>query len=159
VTLPGDVSEILEVRVDGEVLPSTAYILYNDGLLVRTDGETWPLCNDLSLEDTEVGTWSITMTTGTQVPTLGKMAVSELALQLALACVDDAECKLPSSVQSLVRQGVTLTFLDPSVVFADGKIGLYRCDLFISTFNPSGIAERAHAIDVDGPKARRQVWP
>jgi hypothetical protein len=153
------VSSIVQIKVDGAPLVSGAYMLYDYRTLIRTDGNSWPLCNDLSQPDTAVGTWSVTMTTGTPVPVLGQMAVGELALQLALACVDADECKLPSTAQQIVRQGVTLTMLDPNLVFADGKIGLYRCDLFISTFNPGGISERGHVYDVDGRGAKRQTWP
>lgn len=158
VELPMMVGAITEVRVDGVVLPETAYRVYDHRTIVRTDGEAWPLCNDLNLDDTEVGTWSITYVAGTAVPTSGRMALGELARELALACVG-AACKLPSPVQQLVRQGVSLTFLDPNEMFADGKIGLYRSDLFISTFNPGGIPARAVAVDVDGPSPRRQTWP
>lgn len=41
--LPGPVAEILEVRVDGAVLPETDYRLDNTGL-VRLGGERWPKC-------------------------------------------------------------------------------------------------------------------
>lgn len=159
VRLPRDVGSITQVLIDGETLSSDAYVVYDYSLLVRTDGSEWPLCNDLSKATTEVGTWAITFTTGTAVPALGQLAVGELARELALACVGDKACKLPSTTQSVVRQGVSLTFFDPNVVFAAGKLGLRNSDLFISTFNPGGIPERAHAIDVDGPKARRQTWP
>jgi hypothetical protein len=159
VTLPSGVSSIEEIRIDGEVLPSSAYVVYDNRLLVRTDGSEWPRCNDLSKADTEIGTWTITFTSGTTVPALGRLAVGELAYELALACVGDKACKLPSAVQSVVRQGVSMTFFDPNVVFADGKLGLRNCDLFLSTFNPKGIPERAHVVDVDGSRLRRQTWP
>lgn len=159
VELPMPVASIVEVKVDGVTLVSGSYTVYDHRTLIRTDGPSWPLCNDLNLPDTEVGTWAITAVVGPEVPSLGRMAVGELARELALACVDDGACRLPSAVQSIVRQGVSITFLDPNVVFADGKIGLYRSDLFISTVNPSGIAARAVAIDVDGPRHRRQTWP
>lgn len=159
VELPMPVSSIVEVKVNGTPLVSGSYTLYDFHTLVRTDGQEWPLRNDLNLPDTAVGTWSITLTHGTAVPVAGRMAVAELTRELALACVGDGSCKLPQPVQQLVRQGVTMTFLDPNEVFADGKIGLYRSDLFISTFNPQGIAARAQVIDVDGPRHRRRTWP
>lgn len=159
VKLPQPVVSIVEVKIDGAVLVSGSYTVYDYRTLVRTDGQAWPLCNDLSKADTQVGTWSITARVGTAVPSLGRMAVGELARELALACVGDGTCKLPTPVQSIVRQGVSLTFLDPNQIFADGKIGLYRSDLFISTVNPGGISARAVVIDVDGPRPRRQTWP
>lgn len=156
--LPEPIVSVQEILIDGAVMPTGSYKMYDYGMLIRTDGQPWPLCNDLNLPATAVGTWQITLTIGTEVPALGRLAVGELARELSLACVG-ATCKLPSSVQQLVRQGVSLTFLDPNEMFADGKLGLYNSDLFISTFNPGGIAARAQAIDVDGTYARRQTWP
>lgn len=159
VKLPFPVTNVVEVKVDGTPLISGSYVVYDYDTLLRVDGDEWPLCNDLNKADTETGTWSITVTTGTSVPTLGRLAVGELFAQLTLACIGDSTCQLPKPVQQLVRQGVSITYLDPNEVFADGKLGLYNCDLFLSTFNPAGIAARAQAIDVDGMFARRQTWP
>ena len=158
VKLPSPISAVNEVIVDGVVLSPTAYRVYDHNMLIRTDGEAWPLCNDLNLDTTEVNTWAVTVTLGTSVPSAGRLAVGELTAELTKACVGD-ECKLPAPIQQLVRQGVSMTFLDPNAVFADGKIGLYFSDLFLSTFNPQGIAARAQAIDVDGTAPRRQTWP
>jgi len=151
--LPMPVNTITSVKVDGAVLDPSKYKLYNDRSLLRTDGNPWPLCNDLNKDDSQVGTWSITANFGVTVPDMGRLALGELVEQFGLACTG-AACKLPQPVQQLVRQGVSLTFLDPNQVFADGKIGLYFCDLFISTFNPQGIAARAQAINVDNRQWR-----
>lgn len=159
VKLPNPVVSITQIKVDGSPLATGSYILYDYDTLVKTDGVQWPLCNDLSKPDSAVGTWSITVQAGTPIPILGQMAVGELALQLALACVGDSSCQLPANTQQIIRQGVTFTKLDPNIVFAAGKLGLYRCDLFISTFNPGGLPERAHVYDVDGPRAKMQTWP
>ena len=156
--LPQPIAAVNEVIVDGEVLSPTAYRVYDNQMLIRTDGNSWPVCNNLNLDTTEPNTWAVTVTLGTRVPESGRLAVGELTAELTKACVGE-DCKLPSPVQQLVRQGVSMTFLDPNSVFADGKIGLYFCDLFLSAFNPQGIAARAQAIDVDGAFARRQTWP
>lgn len=152
--LPMPVDSITTVKVDGQTLDPSKYKLYNDRSLLRTDGNPWPLCNDLNKDDSQVGTWSVTAHFGVTVPDAGRLALGELTEQLALACTGQ-NCKLPTPVQQLVRQGVSMTFLDPNVVFADGKLGLYFCDLFISSFNPQGIGARAQAIDVDGPRPWR----
>jgi hypothetical protein len=158
VELPAPVASIVQIKVDGAILPTGSYAVYDQRTLIRTDGAAWPLCNDLNLMDTQAGTWSVTATVGTEIPELGRMAVGELTEQFARACLNDG-CQLPSPVQALVRQGVSMTFLDPTQVFGDGKVGLYLCDLFISTVNPGGISARAQAIDVDGPRPRRLTWP
>ena len=160
VKLPFPATSIVEVKVDGTPLVSGSYLVYDYETLLRVDGGTWPLCNDLNKTDDQVGTWSVTVTTGTEVPALGRLAVGELFAELTLACIGDDACKLPSPVQQLVRQGVSLTFLDPNEMWADGKIGLFNSDLFISTFNPAGIQDRARAYDVDSLRTpRRLTWP
>src|SRR5262249_23894476 len=58
--LPAPVSQVLQVKVDGQILDPSAYRVDNWRLLVRTDGGIWPVCNDLAKADTEVGTWSVT---------------------------------------------------------------------------------------------------
>ncbi len=157
--MPAQITSIVEILIDGSPLVSGSYKVYDNQMLIRTDGSPWPMCNDLNKDNTEVGTWSVEAVLGTDVPKTGQLAVGELALELINACVDADACSLPKPVQQLVRQGVSLTFLDPNEIFADGRVGLYFSDLFISTFNPGGIAARAQAIDVDGQGARRQTWP
>lgn len=160
VLLPYPVSSVTEIEIDGVQLTplSDHVILYDFNRLVRIDGESWPLCNDLSKAAGEEGTWTITFVTGTPVPPLGQAAVGELTRELTLACVG-AECRLPTNVQQIVRQGVTQSRLDPNEISADGKLGLYFCDLFINAYNPGRIRDRARAIDVEDRGPRYQTWP
>lgn len=152
--LPAPVASVNQVKVDGDILSPTAYRVDDWRILVRTDGGKWPICNDLSKSDDEVGTWSVSLTIGEEVPQLGRLAVGELMCQFTKLLMNDSTCTLPKPVQSIVRQGVTLNFLDPNEVFANGRIGLYLCDLFITTENPHGLMERARAYDVDGDRYR-----
>lgn len=154
VKLPYPVASIVQVKVDGVILPSSAYRVDNWSLLVRLDGGEWPRCNDLNLDDDQVGTWSVTAAYGTQVPQLGQLAAGELASEIVRKCVGAKGCKLPdSTVQQVTRQGVTKIFFDAGA-FDKGHIGLYYPDLFLSTFNPknTGIAT---VFDIDGEHARR----
>ena len=157
--MPAPIANIVEILIDGSPLVSGSYTVYDHQMLIRTDGQPWPMCNDLNLPNTAVGTWSVEVEFGTEVPKSGQLAVGELALQLINALCDVDACSLPKPVQQLVRQGVSLTFLDPNEIFADGRVGLYFCDLFISTFNPGGIPARAQVIDVDSRGPRRVTWP
>lgn len=153
--LPAPVHDITEVKLNGSVVVTGSYRLDNNRILVRTDGGTWPYCQDIAAADTEDNTWSVTARFGIDVPTLGKIAVGELMCELTKACVGDDSCILPAPVQSLSRQGVDMTFLDPSQVFADGKTGLYQSDLFIQSVNPTGLKSRSRVYDVDRPEVRR----
>lgn len=153
--MPVPVASVSQVKVDGVVLDPSAYRVDDWRLLVRTDGGRWPICNDLSKDDTQVGTWSVTLTTGEAVSTLGKMALGELATQFAKLLADDGTgCEIPRPVQQVVRQGVTMNFLDPNMVFTEGRLGLYLCDLFISIENPNGMAQRSEVYDIDSPGYR-----
>jgi hypothetical protein len=150
--LPSPVAEVTEVKIDGVVLDPTAYRVDNHKVLVRLDGNTWPLCQDLSLADTEVGTWSVTATYGEQLPTLGQYAVAELATEIVKHCVGGT-CNLPTgTVRSVTRQGVSMMYLDDAGL-GTGKIGLYWVDLFLATFNP-GMNHVASIYDLDAPRRR-----
>jgi hypothetical protein len=149
------VNSIVTVKVDGMVLPVSAYRVDNFNLLVRLDGEDWPRCNDLNLDDTEIGTWSVTADYGQEVPEIGKLAAGQLAVEIAKRCVNASGCVLPSgTVQQVSRQGVTKVFFDSDTAFKGGMTGMYWPDLFIKTFNPSGTG-LANIFDMDGSKHRR----
>ena len=146
--LPAPVNQIVQVKVDGAVLPTSAYRLDDYRKLVRLGG-MWPICNDLSKADTEVGTWSVTLTIGMDVPQLGLIALGELTEQISrLLCADEA-CVLPKPTQQIIRQGVTMNFLDPTEIFANGQIGLYLTDMFISAMNPNHLQSRSGVYSPD----------
>lgn len=157
VRLPRAVNDITSVKVDGVTLASSAYDLQytNAGpMLVRIDGERWPICNDFTRADTAVNTWSVTATYGEPVPTLGQIAVGELMCEFIKAMLDSEDCGLPPNTQTVVRQGITIEMLDPNTVFESGLTGLRFSDRFINTYNPSGLRERSKVYDVDGPGFR-----
>lgn len=154
---------IESVKVDGETLPSSKYRIDDQRWLVRLpdpDGTNpgWPLCQRLDLPSTEKGTWEVAYTFGRDPPAMGRRAVAELACQLALACSPDLSgtCRLPSRVTSVVRQGLSMTILDPFDFLDKGLTGLYTVDLFLRTVNPSGLRDFAsvHSPDI-GPRVRK----
>lgn len=151
-----DVVEVTLVNIDGTILAADSYRLDEGRWLVRTDGEQWPCCQDLSKDIGETGTWYLELEYGTNPPTMGKLAVSKLACELQKACDGDSTCELPSRVTSVARQGVTLAILDPQDFLDGGRTGLYEVDLFLKAANPNGLARRASAWTPDMPgKARR----
>ena len=155
VRLPYPVASIVSVKVDGVTLPSSAHRVDNFNLLVRLDGEEWPRCNDLNLEDTEVGTWSVTAAYGQAVPELGKLAAGQLAVEIAKRCVNASGCLIPAgSVQEVTRQGVKKVFFDPNEAFKGGMIGMFYPDLFVKTYNPTN-SNPATIFNIDGPSHRR----
>lgn len=156
VALPGPIHSVTQVKIDGVVQASSTYRLDNNRLLVRLGAE-WPSCNDLNLADTQPNTWSVAIEQGEPVPTLGLVAAGELAAQFVHMLLDTGNCMLPKPVQSLSRQGVNITFLDPNEVFAAGRIGLYTSDLFIQTYNPDGRRHRAKVYNIDALSNSRRL--
>lgn len=154
VQLPYPVATVTEVKVDGVVLPQTAYRVDDWRLLVRLDGGEWPRCNDLNLADTEKGTWSVTAQYGTAIPKLGQMAAGQLATEIVKRCVGAKGCLLPATtVQQVTRQGVTKTLFN-AAAFAGARTGLTYPDMFLSNINPSNTGV-ATIFDIDGEHARR----
>src|SRR3546814_18081280 len=118
-----------------------SYRLDNNRIVVRTDGGVWPRCNDLSEDDTEEGTWSVTATFGEAVPEGAKFAMGQLACEI-LRAAGGGDCKLPAGLQQLVRQGVTISYPDGGALFRQGRTGLYLVDLFINAWNPYGLRQK-----------------
>ena len=139
------VRQITEVKIDGDVLDPTEYGLWKWRYLVRKNDGIWPRCQNLSLDDTEDGTWSVSYTYGLDPPITGQLAAQELACELYRAC-SGGDCSLPKGVTRVVRQGVVIEKL----AFAawglqDGiwKTGLTRVDAFLNWANPRKISRRA----------------
>jgi hypothetical protein len=153
--LPSPVAEVTEVKIDGAALDPASYRVDDWRWLVRLDGE-WPSCQDLTKADTEAGTWSVTASYGEVVPTLGSLAVGQLAFEIYKACPgsgSSGDCALPSAtVRQITRQGVTKVFFDAATAFKGGTVGLYFPDLFVATYNPGG-HRQAKVYDIDRPKA------
>lgn len=153
--LPAPVANITEVKVDGVILAPSAYRVDDQRLLVRLDGDPWPVCNDLNHDDTEIGTWSVTAQFGEVIPQLGLAAVGELAMEFIKYLMCDDSCSFPTAVQSVQRQGVSMSFFDPDRIIGEARIGLFMCDLFVETWNPSRIQRPARVFDVGGRTFRR----
>lgn len=114
-------------------------------------GGCWPECNNLTLADTEVGTWSVTVTYGRPVPELVRRAANELACEFIKHC-QGAPCRLPQRLSSVNRQGVSISFLDPMEFMGQGLTGIYAVDLAIKTYNPNGNMRRPVVYSPDVAK-------
>jgi hypothetical protein len=152
--LPGPVSRVVQVKLDGTPLATGSYRVDNNRLLVRTDGQRWPYCQNLNLDDTQAGTWSVTVEVGQAVPESGRMAMGELVCEIVKAG-QGQDCRLPPGVTSLVRQGVTIQYPDVGQLLKEGRTGLYLVDLFLASENPKGLRQRARVYSVDRPTQRR----
>jgi hypothetical protein len=155
IVLPGPVWGILSVVDNGvDLVEGVNFRLDDRRKLVRTDGGEWPTCQDWGVSEGP-GTLIVTARFGKPVPSLGLMAVSELASELVAACTPGIECHLPRRVTELIRNGLTITLDDTNFLFdKSGAIGLPTSDLFLSTYNPNGRRRRARVYSPDRPRPR-----
>lgn len=154
------VVEITDLLIDGQHLPVTGanvnFRMDEYRWLVRTDGDPWPMTQDLSLPLTDAGTWSVSYRWGRAVPALGEMAQVALAGELVKMSLD-MECQLPQRVTSVSRQGVAFTVNDPLDFLENGRTGIYVVDLFLTTYNRQGAQRPARVFRVDGRHGGRRT--
>lgn len=161
------VREILEVKIDGDVVDPDTYELRNYRWLVRTrdpaDPDTalsWPSCQDDDLPDTEDGTFSVTYTYGQDPPLAGQRAAAALACEISKTCSasGDGDCTIPTNAVRVTRQGVTI---DKNATLAwffekDGdkgwQTGIPMVDSFLNSFNRSGMIARPLTWSPDGAR-------
>jgi len=135
VELPGPVGGIVEVRVDGVVLAPSAYKVMNGNRLVRTDGEEWPVCQDMALAD-DAG-FSVTYYRGARPNMLTNVAAGVLANEYLLACANSNDCRLPLYVTSMTRSGESYD-LDPQAL-ADAIPAIPEVQAVVRIYNPAGL--------------------
>jgi hypothetical protein len=109
---------------------------------------------DLTKDDTESGTFSVTYLNAYPVDSLGAYAVGVLALEYAKACSGD-ECELPENVRTISRQGLTLDVISGS--FPGGETGLRPVDTFIALWNPGHLRGAPQVWSPDLPAPRQVV--
>lgn len=154
VALPGPIGRVDSVKVDGVVIPSTDYAVMGNALVWIGTGECpFPAVQDLSKPDTQPGTFSITYLNAYPVDSTGARAAALLAMQFARSCNGDS-CDLPSTVRTVVRQGVTMDVITGA--FPDGFTGIREVDAFISLWNPDGRSRRT-GVWFPGINAPRHV--
>lgn len=165
IRLADRVLEVIEVRVDGAVVPSIEYRLDDHRYLVglqQADGSrrTWPCCQRDDLEDTEVGTFSIQFARGGLPPIGGTLASASLACELAKGMGylgDEAakKCRLPRRVTQITRQNVSVAVLDPLTLFQDGRTGLAEVDLWVASVQQGSSRRRGTMIRMGRPRRPR----
>lgn len=150
VNLPGPVWEILSVRVDGAVLPSTSYRQVVGDRLIRADAGCWPNCQDYRKDDCD----------GFTVEYLRGQPVREDAIRAVsiLACRKLRDCgpggngcgDLPDGVTSITREGISMRVDDDTGAF-DSGIGAVNA--WVASINPYGLTEQPSvwSPDVEEP--------
>lgn len=160
------VVDITEVKIDGAVVDPAGYRLDKWRYLIRLSdpgppvvARAWPGCQDLSLDDTQAGTFSVSYEYGVDPPQLGKDAAAALACQLWLAC-NGADCKLPTGTTRVTRQGITvergllINWFNPQQ-----STGIVAIDLFLAAYWRNRAWRRPAVWSPDVQQFARKVGP
>lgn len=134
VHLPGPVYDVTTVEVAGVELPANVWVLEGDRLY-RREGP-WP-SQDLNRPLGDANTWSVTYRRGIPVGTGIAELTGMLAKEMLDAINNEGRCRLPRTVTTASRQGVTYRAYDPAVIYANGKTGLPEIDLWLAAVNPN----------------------
>lgn len=157
VILP-NVAEVLNVRIDGvDFDPCGMVAVYDKRRVVRTDGREWPACQELSKVDGP-GTWSITVIEGECPPAGAAWMTGTLMCEVLKACMKRDDCQLPRRLQTITRQGVSMTFNDNFEGLARLHTGIWELDAWIESTNYN-LAVQPRVRRPDGPQHSELTWP
>jgi len=163
------VREIIEVKIDGDVVDPNTYRLDGFRWLSRvrdpadpTTALSWPSCQATDLPDTEDGTFSVEYAYGQDPPLIGSQAAAALACQLYTACSGGVgDCEIPANAVRVTRQGVTID-KSATIAWFYGKneesgwqTGIPTVDSFLNSFNRSGMQQRPRTWSPDGQRFAR----
>lgn len=147
-SLPWPVETITSITIDGEPVPADAYRVEERRLLIRQDGGSWPLRQDLGEPAGAEGTFVIEYLHGLPVPTGGQIAAGVLAMELAKAMCNDGSCQLPRRVQTVTRQGVTVAMLDGFDDIENGRTGIWLIDSWVASVTAPRRPSAVHSVDI-----------
>lgn len=156
IILPGEAASVQQVTLDVATLDASAYRLDPPNRLVRTDGDCWPVCQDMNAAVGQTGSFSVSYIPGAAGDALDAYAVGVLACEYAKACTGET-CRLPANVASVARQGVILTMGQKpgaKAEFPNGLTGIREVDDRVIYWNPHGLSQPSVVWSPDTPKHR-----
>jgi len=156
VRLPGPIAEPLEVLIDGVAVDLSAFRVDDWNILVRQDGGSFPICQDMGKPLGEEGTWGVTYLLGEEVPPGGSLVAGILACEYAKSLCNDQSCRLPRRVSSIQRQGMVIGILDNFTNIKEGFTGIFEIDDWIMAQNKP--RRRAVISSPDVRKPRITTW-
>lgn len=137
VHLPGPVHAVTAVKIAGVAVDAATWALEGNVLYRRT--APWPV-QDLNRPAGAPNTWTVEYQRGIAVPVGVDELTGILAKEFLTAVSEDASrCRLPRTVTTVSRQGVTYRAYDPAAIYAAGKTGLPEIDMWLSAVNPNHI--------------------
>lgn len=164
ILLPRIVNEVTEVKIDGVIVDPSLYRLDDNQFLARLDGQEWPCCQDLALADDSPDTFSVSYSYGLAPPRIGVRAAAILACELYMACdpeTFEGQCRLPHNVAQVARQGVNILFNQVELLVTrpgqPARFGITEIDIFLRTYNPSGITSPTIVLSPDTPAVGKRT--
>lgn len=142
VRLQGPVGGVVEVRVDGEVVPATAYRAVGERL-IRIDGGTWPLCRDWTQSD-EDG-FTVSYYRGAAPNIMTRAAAGALAYEFYKGCKGE-ECRLPNNV--IRASGGGLSY-DMDILDISEGASIPEVVAVVRVYNPYGLKSRPTVASPD----------
>jgi len=136
--LPGPVTDLVSVTVDGQAVNAAYYAVLNQRWLTarKVDGESplipWP-AQDMGRPLGETDTWAVTVEHGLTPPAPLAQATAELVCQL-LRRYQGLECDLPDNATSITRSGVSISLAQRQA----GRIGVQAIDAVLDTYGCGG---------------------
>jgi hypothetical protein len=157
IVLPGPVVEVTAVEWGGEALPLSAFRIDNGNRLIRQDGECFPSCQRMDQPLGAPCTLGITYVPGVAPGPSGAWAAGVLACEFTKACTG-AKCRLPSSVTSISRQGVSMEI--DTGMFGNGLTGIREVDAYILSVNPHALRtpSMVWSPDLEPAEHRYTTW-
>lgn len=152
--------EVIEVRVDGEVVDPKWYYVGGGKLYASTgwDDDDSPLIpwpdQNTDRQAGAPGTWDLTVRHAPGPPEPLRGAARTLACELYKACTGDESCELPKNAASVSRDGVTITFQPP----VRGRTGIPRVDAQIDLYGPDGMGRPARRMLDPADPTSAQVY-
>jgi hypothetical protein len=163
------VTEITEVKVDGDVLTADEYRLDGWQWLTRMadadgDAQSWPAGQRMDRVATEDQTFQVSYLFGQNPPEPGILAAGQLACEIYKSCpgnegVGDGNCAIPKNATRVTRTGITieLGILHFDKVQGRWDTGMKLVDLFLNAYNPNALRRRPLIWSPDAPRMAREV--
>lgn len=155
VELLGPVGDIVSVDIGGLALDPDAYRVDNSNMLVRQDGEQWPLCQDMNKPLGEEDTWSVTYFHGATADITVRYAAGIMADEY-LKGILGADCRLPSGTVNIIRQNIAIEV--EKDMFEHGLTGIPEVDAVTARFNPFRRKSGSAFYNPDKPVQRQTTW-
>jgi hypothetical protein len=155
VVLPSTVGGIDSVWLDGAELEKSSFRVDNGNRLIRVDGECFPACQDMTINDPAMGGLWVSYYPGVAPNDLFRYAAGVLAVEYFRAC-SGKDCRLPSGVTNITRAGITMEIAPGT--FPGGFTGIAEVDAVIRVYNPYALKSPSRVLSPDRRVGRIPTW-